>query len=101
MGVDLRPSKGAIGISRQERYRVSNVAFAPHEDAEGRALGRNNGPSLAVVADTLTSSEPGLSRRLPAGGKLKPGRYTVAVVATDAAGDQSPPQTASFTLTRR
>src|SRR5216683_6877380 len=63
MRPNLCPPEGAIGKSRQQGDGVREISLPPQENIEGRVLRGNDGASLGVVADALTTCEPNLGRR--------------------------------------
>jgi hypothetical protein len=102
-------------------FRLSEPALATlafSQPATGRKVGRRcktlsranrKKPRCTIpnVRGTLTfPSHAGTNKvrfqgRLSRTKKLKPGRYTVTITATDSAGNLSAPKSTSFTIVRR
>ncbi|MEA2466789.1 MAG: Internalin domain, partial [Thermoleophilaceae bacterium] len=76
------------------RGKPTRVSFNLSEDAQVRIA--NGAKTRATLAGHTGANTVKLSTR-----KLPPGRYTLAITATDAAGNASAPAHAKVTVKRR
>ena len=60
IGQNLRPSKGAIGKSREEGDSVSEISFPPQEHSETASRCLNDCARIGVVADAFATCKPNL-----------------------------------------
>ena len=99
-----RQGNGAARISRSKTPTGTTFSFSLNEPATVTFSFTQRVGRRTAAAGTLTfAGHSGTNRvafqgRISAAKKLKPGRYTLAITATNSAGLRSAPKSLSFTI---